>query len=748
MVKRTANAAICLILLGAAIDPAIAEQWDLCQVWPRPSFDYPRPERGDDAPIVVSADSAEDLNNEVMKLFGDVLVQQPDEQMHADEAFYYHSTNSFDAFGNVRYDTPEFSSIGSEAHIQADTSQGQFDMAEFFIYARHARGSSKKIMLEGKDYTVLKTTSYTTCDKDAEDWSIRASTVELNHATGMGNAYNARLNIGPVPVFYIPFMRFPITDERMTGLLPPSWGSSDLGGNEFSQPIYINLHPQLDATITPHNYTQRGLKWENEVRYLSKLGEGTIYTENINDEVYGDSRSFYHYTHAGRLGTHWSDGILYNRASDGDYLNDFGNSLSVTSITYLERNAQLQYDDNLQQLFMQVQDYQILDETLPPSSQPYRRLPQIKHELSPPMLGPILFDMKTELVRFQREESINGNRININPAISLPYERPAGFITPKLSLFHTVYQLQDERDTTTPAIENLRRSVPVSSIDSGIYLERDSKIGTTDYLTTLEPRLFYLYVPYRDQSDLPLFDTSQLGFSQSYLFSENRFSGYDRIGDTNQLTLSLGSRLLKAEDGKEILYGSIGKIAYFEDRRVGLNGNILDTSHESDIIVEGKFKPTDPLNITAKILWDTHYELITERDVGLQYMSDNQHIINLRYRDQGNRLTAPDAVSKEIDLSVLWPLGTRWSMMARRYHSIPDDRTIEKMLGLEYNSCCWAIRAVRRATFVEDTSATEAPFGNLRYSWYVQVELKGLSNIGQRIDELMEQQILGFKAVN
>ena len=746
MFNRTPHALLCLSLLSVSTTGYALEPWGLCQGWTMPALDYPGATVGDDAAVYLSADSAESLNNEIVKLFGNVLMQRPDEQVIADEAIYYKSNSTLNATGNVRFETADFSAVSDRAHFVSDKHLGEFNQAEFFLYERHARGSSDSILLQGEELTVLKDTSYTTCDKGDEDWALRASTVELDHASGMGDAWNARLHFHGVPVFYFPYILFPITDERMTGLLPPTWGSSEHGGNEFAQPIYLNLHPQLDATITPHNYTERGLKWKSEVRYLSRLGEGVINTEKIDDEVYGQDRSLYHYKHSGKFGSHWTNSILFNRVSDEEYFNDFGTSLTTSSTSYLERNIKLQYDDSIQQLQLQVQDFQLLDQDLAISSQPYRRLPQIKHELSPPMMGPIRFEMESEFVRFQRQSSLTGNRANFHPALSLPYERTAGFIIPKLSLHHTQYRLDEENNTLGET--NLRRTVPVNSLDAGIYLERDTQIGQTEYLHTLEPRLFYLYAPYRDQSDVPLFDTSLQQFSSSQLFSENRFSGLDRVGDTNQITVGLSSRLIQADSGKEKLSGTIGKIVYLDDRRVGLNGNILDTSHQSDIVLEAQFKPSDRVNVTGKVLWDTEDDLITERDVRLQYMSDNFHIINLRYRDRGNRITAHDALSQEIDASILWPLSTRWSMMARRYHSLTDDRTLEKMAGFEYNSCCWTFRMVRRASFVEDTEADSAPFGHLRYSTYFQVELKGLTSVGKRIEEFMEEHILGFNAVN
>jgi len=729
-----------MILISASFQVS-AGDFDLCHAWPTPTIDYPRSERGEDAPVVLSADSSESENNEIVRLFGNVLVQRPDEQLSSDQAIFHKATQTLNASGNVRYETPNFSTYSSEAEIISGSSQGSFDNAEFFIYDRHVRGASSKIELHGEDLTTMKQTLYTTCNKDNEVWALRASTVELDHASGMGNAYNTRLYIQDVPIFYLPYIRFPISDQRMTGLLPPAWASSKLGGNELSQPIYINLHPQLDATITPHNYTARGMKLESELRYLSRYGQGVIAGDRIDDEVYGKKRSLFHYEHQGRLGRNWSNNILFDRASDDDYFNDFSNLLSVSATSTLERHIQLQYADATQQLEIQAQDFQVIS-----GSQPYRRLPQIKHQFTPSIPGPFRFAMDTELVRFQRLNSLGGKRANIHPSLSLPYQRSAGFIIPKLSLHHSQYRFDEQNNNL--GVDKLRRTVPVNSIDSGIYLERDSRIGQTDYLQTLEPRLFYLYAPYRDQSDFPLFDTSALAFGQSMLFSENRFSGPDRVGDTNQITLALSSRLLRAKDGLEQLYGSIGKIVYLDDRKVGLGGNILNETHQSDILAEAQFSPNDRLSLKTTLKWDTTDDLITERDVRLQYQSDSQHILNLSYRDRGNRLTAPDSISREIDTSLLWPLTPRWSMMARRYHSLTDNRTMEKMAGLEYNNCCWAMRAVRRANFVEDTSALSAPFGSLRYSWYIQLELKGLTSLGSRIDELMEEQILGFNAVN
>jgi LPS-assembly protein len=738
--------ACCLLLLTSAGTLRAEETWDLCHAWTPPTLSYPLSESGEKAATLISADSMESSDNDTFKLSGNIFLQRPEEQLRADQATYYKSRNLIDASGNVVFETANMSAEGAAAHLDTNQHTGHFDDAEFFLYNRHARGSSSHIELQGEEMTILKQASYTTCDKGDNGWALRASTVKLNHASGMGDAYNMRLYFQDVPFFYFPYMRFPITDARMTGLLPPSFGSSREGGNEISQPIYLNLHPQLDDTLTPHNYTARGMKWENEFRYLSHYGEGLFYSERIDDQVYDDQRFLVDYRHSGKLGAGWSSNILYSNVSDGDYFNDFGNSLSATSKSYLERRLRLNYSDPHQQFAIQAQDFLLLDETLPATSLPYKRQPQLTHELTPVGMGPMRFEMESEIVQFQRDNSITGKRADFHPALSLPYERSAGYIIPKLSLYQTYYELDAEHNTL--GYEKRTRSVPVNSLDSGIYLERDTNIGSGKYLQTLEPRLFYLYVPYRAQNDLPLFDTGEPAFSAARLFSENRFSGLDRIGDTRQVTLSLTTRLLESDSGKERFYATVGKIAYLEDRRVGLKSEILDKRRQSDIILESQFRPLDPLSFKASFIWNTEYDTITTRDFRIQYLSDNRHIINMRYREIGNRVTDPDNIKQEIDASLLWPLTPRWSIMARRYHSLPDDRTLEQMAGFEYDSCCWAFRAVRHATFVNDPDAVAAPFGKLSYRWYMQIELKGLTSLGKRIDEYMQDRILGFNAVN
>lgn len=733
-----------LFAAGVARGAESAELWGQCHAWPAPVFSYPGEDRGEQSATFLGADSSEGRENGEIDLLGNITVQRPDQQLFADKASYNRTLKTLEVRGNIRYEAADFTTQADYARMALESGEGRFENSQYVIPSRQARGSSSAIEIEGDDRTILRQASYTTCDPGSEDWILRASSVELNRNSGMGSAWNARIAFQGVPFIYIPYIRFPITSERMTGLLAPTYGTSKLGGTELAIPIYINLHPQLDLTITPHNYTNRGLKWDNELRYLSHYGSGKIHTEQIDDSVYGQERRLFEYSHTGHLAAGWSGDLLVNRVSDRYYFNDFGNSLSVSSLTHLERHARLAYGDRYGQFMIQAQGYQTIDDTTPYSQRPYRRLPQITYTSAAREAGALRLNFNSEIVRFQQHEQITGSRANLTPTLSLPYQRPAGFIIPKLSLSLSRYALEEAHNTL--GASTLHRTLPITSLDSGLYLERETQILGNRYLQTLEPRAFYLYVPYRDQSNYPLFDSGSYDFSSAQLFRTNRFAGIDRIGDANQVTLALTSRLLRQHDGWELLRGSVGQIHYLKDRQVTLTGNQIDSSSRSETIFDAELHPSRPLSLRGDLFWDSEKSRVTRRDLRLQYNNDERHIISINYR-QRNSTSSTNTMTREIDSSIVWPLARQWSIIGRRYHSLEDNRTLEKLAGVEYSDCCWAFRAVRHATFVESAGATSAPYGTLRYGWYLQLELKGLTSLGDSIDKLMQDKILGYKAI-
>ena len=733
-----------LLLAALATSASAVEPWPLCRPWhitPPPPLASPGYADGS---ITLFADAAELTEQQSFDLNGNVLVQRGSEQLVADRAHYDRASGQLQATGNIRFDGPDFTTFSQTVEVNTHSDFSILRGNEYFIPRRHTRGTSETIEIAGRQFTTLKRASLTTCDPGDRGWAIRGSTIKLNHADGIGSVYNARVSFQGVPFLYIPYLRFPITGERTTGLLAPSFGSSSAGGTELALPFYWNIHPQLDATITPHNYTARGLKWDTELRYLSRLGISKLNTELLNDDVYGAKREFYRFEHQGSFANGWRADVRYAKVSDQNYFSDFGNALGTTSVTHLERHAKLTFNRNNIDFMIRAQDYQTLNDAIPESSRPYRRLPQITFDYTPPQgEGWLRYGIESEWVRFQRRDRLMASRLDIQPYVSLPYEGTAGFITPKFSGRYTRYQI--DRDSAVLNDYSLSRTLPTFSLDSGIFLERDTEIFSKKMLHTLEPRLFYLYVPYRDQSDLPRFDTGLSGFSMAQLFVENRFNGADRVGDTNQLSLALTSRLLEGDSGKERLRASVGQIVYFDDRRVGLGADQLEQRTNSEVIFETKLALGDYVSVTTDLIWNTEYDLITKRYLKFQYKQGNNKIINISYRYQGNPITLPTRQKREIDLSALWPITPSWSIIGRRYHSLEDNRTLEKMLGVEYDSCCWGFRLVRRALFSKSTSAPNG-VGELRYSWLAQLELKGLTSIGKRIEEIMEKSVVGYSS--
>jgi len=736
-----------LALLLCLALPAHAEQnWGLCQVWPQPSFEPAATSISPElTPININADYAELKDQQSLTLTGHVHITRGNQRWQTNNAFYDQINNTLASQAPMRYDTESFSATSNRASFGLENNTGKLSETEYFLFERHARGKSRQIELTGDERIILKGASFTTCDPGHEDWSLNGTTVTLNHNTGMGSAFNAYVKFKGVPFFYFPYLSFPITGERTSGFLAPSIGSSDIGGNEIALPYYWNIHPQADATITPHNYTRRGLQLTTELRYLSRLGKSTLTGEYLDDQVYGSSRRLTGFEHRGRFDNGWQLDLQYQQVSDDEYYDDFGGSLSSTSVSHIERYAKLAYHFDQGNISLNLQDFQTIDASIIESRRPYRRLPQLSLNYRTTDNDAVYeMGITGEYVRFQRQGRLTGNRLDLTPYVSAPLEHLAGFIKPKLSLRYTAYDL-DENSAVRDDYQ-ISRAVPIYNIDAGIFLERDTHLLERDFIHTLEPRLFYLYVPYRDQQDLPIFDTAQRAFNRSYLFQENRFSGADRMGDTHQLTLALSSRLLESSNGKERLSATIGQIIYFDDRQVSLNTDSINERSHSNVIIEASAKLGQHLSLRSNFIWDTEYDLITKRDHRIQYKDGNRRIVNLSYRYLGNTTLAPDSQQKELDLSMLWPINPSWSMIARRYHSLPDDRTLEKLLGIEYSSCCWAFRVVRRAIYDENTA--DANNGNgLRYGWMAQLELKGLTSIGQRIEELMQDSIIGYSAI-
>jgi len=717
---------IIIFLLSAPINSVLATDWQHCP--PLPPSPIPMPS-DEDTKTTISAAEAQRIGQNTYLFKGQVYLHAQHQSLLTDEANYNEGTGDLVAKGNIYYRKSALELQGSDAQINLLRSEGKIDEVDFLLTDRHTRGTASHAELQGSSLTTLYNVDYTSCSPGNSDWMLKSSSVELNQDSGIGGAYNVVLSFMHVPFFYLPYISFPINDERKSGFLTPSFSRSTTSGNELEMPYYINLSPSTDATFTPRYLSRRGAQLGGELRYLRSYSHGQLDFEYLpDDQLYKDQRGMLSYNHHGWTNSNLYSDIDFNIVSDNQYFEQLGNSLSSSSTTHLQQQIGIRYNGRTWDSSAIIQGYQTIDSAIPDSDLPYRRLPQFSLSRSaPPQPNRINLLFSTEYTHFSRSGRPSGKRLDLRPGLSYPLASPGYYLIPRLSWYQTHYRM----DEPIPGYGNeLSRGLPVMSIDSGLVLER--RIEHLHWLQTLEPRLYYLRIPYREQSALPLFDTGLPDFTFYRLFTDNRFNGIDRIGDTNQLSLALTTRLLNPNNGHELLSASLGRIFYAQDRRVTLTGGPVDNQPTSSLLAMVQAAITSSLNFSTDLRWDDQQRKVDRGNIQLRYHpQQHRQALNLSYRYSESQL-------KQSDLSFLWPLHRQWHMVGRWNYSYLQRQTLEAVTGIEYQSCCWALRLASRR-YLSDGS------GDYQNAVYLQLELKSLTNIGDPIEKMLEDGILGYQ---
>lgn len=716
---------------NAASTPAAVatdNPWALCRVRAEP--DLPPAElTGTD----LAADNAS-IEQGVYTLTGAAEIERAGQRIRAERIRYDETQGLVEADGQVQLDETAMRITGSRAALLLDSDQGEISDVEYEVYAQHARGRAGMARQDSKTHKTFIDATYTTCDAPpadkAEPWRLNAREVQLDEADGTGTGRHVWLELADIPVLYTPYISFPIDDRRKSGLLIPSWGNSDTSGAEFALPYYWNIAPHRDATITPRVLSKRGVQMQTEFRYLNPYNSGTLNLEYLpSDSEYNDEdRRLLTIAHSGQPMQRVRTQVRAADVSDDQYFEDLGTSLDVSSITHLERLAEATYFGDSWSLTGRAQDYQTIDSTLSPDSRPYKRLPQVLFQMRPRRepYG-LQFSLDTELVKFDQDGRETGSRFDLLPKVAMPLGGAAWFVTPSVGLRHTQYKL-DDRSAGLP--DDPDRTTPIVSLDSGLFFERSTTLFDTGLLQTLEPRLFYLHVPNKDQSELPVFDTGLRDFNFAQMFEDNRFSGADRMGDADQLTVAVTSRLLDPVTGTQHASFSLGEVFYFRDRAVTLPGDSIEDQSSSNLVAEMDLRLSPSWKFITGLQWDP-FESKTERSsLRLQYRPDRRQLWNFAYRYRSGEL-------EQIDTSALWYFTPRWHGVMRWNYSLPERELLETLAGLEYESCCWTLRLLGRS-FVNETG------GERNDAVLVQLELKGLTSIGDPIESLLEDGILGY----
>lgn len=694
---------------------------------------------------------------------GDAELQRDDILLTADTLTYREPTDEAFAEGNVRLRQGDDVMSGPSANLVVGERIGAFQSPRYEITRmkeplepgdppRQVSGGGHADVLhfEGENQYRLENATWSTCKAADPDWYIKARDLELDYDREIGVAHGSTVVFQDLPLFWMPWAEFPLVGQRQSGILPPTFGSSNKTGLDLSVPYYWNIAPNYDATITPRYMGRRGLQLGGEFRYMGYGYNGIARAEWLSrDRITGEERTLGSLQHYQQITPTLFGSVDLNAVSDDDYFEDLSSHVSVASRVNLLREGRLTYVGGAWWTASAlVQSYQTLNPDPDfPIATPYRRVPQLLLTASRPDLpAGLAFDWNSEYVKFSHPDEgwAEGSRFTVYPQLSLPYQQSGYYITPKVGVHYTKYELDEPLASVTNGRTSISRSVPIFSVDSGLTFERDAHFFGENFTQTLEPRLYYLNVPYRRQDDIPLFDTSRYDFGFAQIFAENRYSGGDRIGDANQLTAAVTTRLIDPETGAERMRALVGQRYYFEDQRVTA-GEAARTSRRTDVL--GGFSG----RITRYSTFDTlvQYNPIdneTERfNATYRYQPEFAKALNLSYRYARNLVSInPDRTTslglRDVDVSGQWPLGGGWYGVGRLTHSLKDDRLTEAIGGLEYDGGCWVFRVAMHRFATDPNDVTKAVF--------VQLELNDLASIGSSPVNLIKRSVPGYGKIN
>ena len=634
---------------------------------------------------------------------------------------------------------------GPELRFTRDTEIGFFKMPRFFVAEANANGSATEIRFTGPNHYEVTDATYTTCVAPNHDWYLKSEELEVDNLRKVGTARHASVYFMDVPVLQSPWLEFPLSNERKSGFLTPLFGSSGLRGIEASTPYYLNLAPNYDATLTPRLMTKRGLQVQGQFRYLlgdetAPLGRATgeMNAEVLpDDRVTHDSRYLLAWKHNEQF-TPWLAGFAnVNKVSDNTYFSDLADRVAITSQKTLPRDVGLLATQGPWSLLARAQSFQTLqDPTAPPVTPPYNRLPQILGTLRETDWLGLTWNGMTEYAQFsQGALTPTGSRLVLFPTVAWNRRGAAWFVTARASMHFREYDL----DEATPMLPDRRPevTVPIASLDGGLVFEREDRIFGTDIVETLEPRAFYVYIPFRQQGQTPAFDSALDDFSFLQLFSENRYLGNDRVGDASQLSLALTSRFIDPATGAERLRLAVGERFYFASQRVTLN-EAPRLAGKSDFLLGADGRLSDAWALTSLLQYNFDVSTVERFNAGVRYTPAPGRILSATWRFTRNQFDPGAGIEqiKQIDLAGQWPVTPHVTLLGRWNYSLVDNKTLEAVAGLEYNGDCWVLRVIgqRLTTNTQQTST----------SVYVQLELTGLARVGTSPLELLRRSVPGY----
>lgn len=713
---------------------------------------------GESLPSFIAADRIEGRNNVEMIAEGNVEVRTRNSILQADKLTQWSASGEMEAVGNVRLSRDSDRISGPKMRMKSADSTGFFEQPEYSIRrdrtdaspllwtgdvassptTKLTTGSGRAALMEfeGDGKYRLTDATYSTCTPESgknPDWFARTTDLRLDYEDQTGTARNATMIFKGVPILYSPWLTFPLNNQRKTGLLTPTIGSTTRGGQEVTQPVYWNIAPNMDATLSPRVMSKRGTLWNGEFRYLEHSFSGVLEGQYLpTDRIQNKTRSSYSISHIQNLGAGFTGTLDLKDVSDATFFSDLSNSSTVVAQTNLLRQGTIAYSGGWWSANLLAQSYKTLqDPSLPFVVEPYRRLPQltVKATRGDLPLG-LEFSFTGESVNFRHASQVEGRRLTYYPQLALPLQSNAFFLTPKVGVNSTRYAV-NRQAAGTPS--QFSRHVPILSVDSGVTFERSTDLFDSPLTQTLEPRLYYVKIPARDQEQIPVFDTGLASFDFAQIFSENRYTGGDRIGDADQVTAIITSRLLDPTDGSEVVRGAFGQRVYFGGQNVTLPGEIVRKDKQTDFLANfsGRVLPKTYLDSAAQ--YSPRFKRTERLNFGVRYQPESAKVVNVGYRYTRD-------VLGQLDLSGQWPLFGGWHTVGRINFSTKDGRMIESIAGLEYSGSCWVSRVVLQRIATQADKVNTAIF--------LQLELGDFARIGSSPIDLLKRNVPGYGIIN
>ncbi|HEX7933028.1 MAG TPA: LPS-assembly protein LptD [Paraburkholderia sp.] len=703
-------------------------------------------QQGQKPATFVLGDSTSGTTDQDVAAKGSAEIRRNAVVIKADALHYDQDTDMADAYGQVHVNNNGTTFAGPEAHLRVDSSEGFMTAPKYHFNLTGGSGSAERVDLLDNERSVFSKGTYTACAcADNPAWYIKGSEFDFDTGADEGVAYNSVLFFQGLPVFASPWLSFPLSGERRSGVLPPTFSLSSSNGFELSVPYYFNIAPNRDLTLTPRLISKRGVQLQGVFRYLSPTYSGSITGEFLpNDRLTKTNRYALYIQHNQNFGNGFGGYIYYNKVSDNTYPEDLSSSanqfMNGTQLLY-QQEAGLTYNNGPWSVLAREQHWQ----TLTPSVAPYGREPQLNVKYAKYNVGGFDFGAEADYTNFRitTSDMTDGQRLMFNPYISYSVVGPGYFITPKVQWHFASYNLRNiGTDVPSGTPKNFTESIPTLSFDTGLIFDRSVRLFGEDYIQTLEPRLYYVYTPYRNQLSAPLFDTAESDFGLAEIFTPNTFVGNDRIADANRLTAAITTRFINPATGDERARFVIAQQYYFQDQRVTLSQTQSSSqATHSDLIVGGSIKLGAGFASETAFQYNADSNKLVKTSVGFGFSPATGKVVNVAYRYTRANTTLDNQPINQVLVSGQWPLTHRVFGVGRFNYDLSGHRIVDGLVGLQYDADCWTLGAgIQRYANGLNTSGQHQ--SSTRF--LAQLTFKGLSSVDNGLMAAFRNSVAGY----